>query len=215
MLWGKIWVSANTSLRKEFQNWLHHTKLPNASTGKPPPDTSGLLLPSPGIRPAEAPPGSPGARTTPAKIAWRLWRVPVTRSWIYGVRQYLHNHCQGFSPCLVFPKRAQGSPVMGDAKIPTGSWDAENTNQFSGSLVSAPSVWGVHLRQELPPSLSKACWSNKRRGSHRTQSNPTSQADDPKDGPPICMKRQWSKLRAPVWLRFEASDAAAAPLGGG
>lgn len=87
-----------------------------------------------------------------ARLAWspnhrgenensaELGSVPVARSWIYGVRQGLHIHSQGFSPCLVFRNRAQGSPVPGDAEIPTGSGDAENTNQLSGTLVYAPLV---------------------------------------------------------------------------
>lgn len=96
-------------------------------------------------------------------------------------------------------------PALGMPKIPTSSW-------ARSSLLRRNK--GAQLLQELPPSLSKACEVNKR-GSHCTKSNPTFWADDPEDGSPVSVKRQWSKLRAPVWLGFEASDAAAAPLGGG
>lgn len=79
---------------------------------------------------------------------------------------------------------------------------------------------GLIFSRNCHPRCRRPAEANKRRGSHRTQSSPTFRADDPEDGCGwmdgwICVKRQWSKLRAPVWLGFEASDAAAAPLGGG
>lgn len=82
-------------------------------------------------RPKQRGENSAQALECPCRQERGLWRAAAPAS-----------HSQRFSPCLAFHNRAQASPVTGDGEIPTGSRDAENTNQLSGALISAPSVRG-------------------------------------------------------------------------